>query len=198
LDERLQTVIAKLVCRECGRSVERTLNLQPDVATPREFVCAVCMGERSITDGMTDEEIATCSAPLNDGDVARRRVAIQERKNKRSVDWPRLKPTAEQARQMFRADRWPVPGTTREERSANRLRMLEAFMADVERRGWKCWDCGCDLDFKTLCAVRLPGKILPGCRRCVGRQSAMRRWQRKKGGVEKNQPRWVPRPDYTY
>jgi hypothetical protein len=176
----LISVTCELTCKLCGKPEARTLNLPPDVSPPKEFTCSVCTGEKSIADGMTDKELAKCRAPLNEADVIRRREAIAEIRYERSLDWPSLNPTCERARQMFRADRWPVPGKTREERAANRLRMYEAFMAEVERHGWKCCDCECDLDSKSLCVVRFSDKLVPGCRRCAGRRAAAKRWRPRK------------------
>jgi hypothetical protein len=73
--EALIAVTVTLTCKLCGKLEARTLNLPPGVSPPREFTCSACTGEKSIADGMNDEELAAFKLPLPlEADIRRDRA----------------------------------------------------------------------------------------------------------------------------
>jgi hypothetical protein len=172
----LIVVNAELRCRECGKTESRNLNLPVGTSPPKEFTCAVCNGEKSITDRMSDEELAKCRAPLSPGDVIRRWRAKWEARLEKSIQWGERHPDRLRAARLFRKGRWKFRGRTRKQRSAERQKLYRQFMANVEASGWKCSVCGRDLDDKKLCRIELR----PVCRTCAGKQAIRQRWQSKK------------------
>lgn len=147
-----------LVCQECGREVERTMDLPEGVAPPdpKRFLCAECSYGKSAVDAIDFSQIGRT-------EIARRAAS---HRHARLVEFPDGTFEARSGRAVYQ----------REKDRAWRFKWRNGFtqtewFARVDTLGWFCSFCGRELSKRTVMRwTRGNSKSLqnnfPACRSC--------------------------------